>query len=74
MTFFILFCVVFTGSPCLSFDVLRDDLGDSRMAYPHTAYIVAGKPEIMASQTKTDVDITCNTLNIFLILSDKTQS
>ncbi|RKP07271.1 WD40-repeat-containing domain protein [Thamnocephalis sphaerospora] len=28
--------------PCLSFDVLRDDLGEDRSKYPHTAYIVAG--------------------------------
>lgn len=28
--------------PCLSFDVLRDSLGDERRKYPATAYIVAG--------------------------------
>ncbi len=28
--------------PCLSFDVLRDSLGDGRQRYPATAYIVAG--------------------------------
>jgi ribosome assembly protein RRB1 len=28
--------------PCLSFDVLRDALGDGRQTYPATAYIVAG--------------------------------
>ncbi|KAG8920185.1 ribosome biosynthesis protein rrb1 [Tulasnella sp. 417] len=28
--------------PCLSFDVLRDGLGDERRKYPATAYIVAG--------------------------------
>ncbi|TDL28231.1 WD40 repeat-like protein [Rickenella mellea] len=28
--------------PCLSFDVLRDNLGDERQRYPATAYIVAG--------------------------------
>lgn len=28
--------------PCLSFDVLRDNLGDERRRYPATAYIVAG--------------------------------
>jgi ribosome assembly protein RRB1 len=30
------------GWPCLSFDVLRDNLGDNRKRYPATAYIVAG--------------------------------
>lgn len=28
--------------PCLSFDILRDNLGDQRQRYPATAYIVAG--------------------------------
>jgi len=28
--------------PCLSFDVLRDNLGSDRSSFPHTAYIVAG--------------------------------
>ena len=28
--------------PCLSFDVLRDDLGSDRGRFPHTAWIVAG--------------------------------
>ncbi|KAJ7751254.1 WD40-repeat-containing domain protein [Mycena maculata] len=28
--------------PCLSFDVLRDNLGDERQRYPATAYLVAG--------------------------------
>ncbi|TFK30849.1 glutamate-rich WD repeat containing 1 [Coprinopsis marcescibilis] len=28
--------------PCLSFDVLRDNLGDERRRFPATAYIVAG--------------------------------
>lgn len=31
-----------TGAPCLSFDVVRDDLGNDRDAFPMTAYMVAG--------------------------------
>jgi ribosome assembly protein RRB1 len=28
--------------PCLSFDILPDELGDERRSYPHTVYMVAG--------------------------------
>lgn len=31
-----------TGAPCLSFDVISDELGDNRSSYPMTAYVVAG--------------------------------
>lgn len=31
-----------TGAPCLSFDVIKDTLGDNRETYPLSAYIVAG--------------------------------
>jgi len=30
-----------TGSPCLSFDVIKDDLGENRQSFPHSMYIVA---------------------------------
>ena len=31
-----------TGDPCLSFDILADNLGMSRSDYPHTVFIVCG--------------------------------
>lgn len=31
-----------TGAPCLSFDVIQDNLGSNRDSYPMTAYMVAG--------------------------------
>lgn len=31
-----------TGAPCLSFDVIQDNLGDIRDTFPMTTYIVAG--------------------------------
>ncbi|ELT91552.1 hypothetical protein CAPTEDRAFT_155831 [Capitella teleta] len=31
-----------TGAPCLSFDVIEDNLGDKREEFPLTAYIIAG--------------------------------
>lgn len=31
-----------TGAPCLSFDIIPDNLGATREAYPMTGYIVAG--------------------------------
>lgn len=31
-----------TGAPCLSFDIIKDKLGDSRDNYPLTMYLLAG--------------------------------
>lgn len=33
---------LFPGAPCLSFDILRDDLGERREEFPMTCYLVAG--------------------------------
>lgn len=31
-----------TGAPCLSFDIIKDNLGNNRETYPLTSYLVAG--------------------------------
>lgn len=31
-----------TTAPCLSFDIIKDDLGENRTDFPHTCYAVAG--------------------------------
>lgn len=41
--------------PCLSFDVLRDSLGDERQRYPATAYVVAGSQAASASSNEISV-------------------
>ena len=41
--------------PCLSFDVLRDSLGDERQRYPMTAYIVSGTQADVAKNNTVTV-------------------
>ncbi|KAH7930508.1 WD40 repeat-like protein [Leucogyrophana mollusca] len=41
--------------PCLSFDVLRDNLGDERQRYPATAYLVSGTQAALASKNELSV-------------------
>ncbi|THH06342.1 hypothetical protein EW145_g4146 [Phellinidium pouzarii] len=41
--------------PCLSFDVLRDNLGDERQRYPASAYIVAGTQADVAKNNELSV-------------------
>lgn len=41
--------------PCLSFDVLRDNLGDERQRFPATAYIVAGTQADTAKSNEISV-------------------
>ena len=36
--------------PCLSFDMVRDDLGGPRAAFPHTVFMVAGTQAAQARQ------------------------
>ncbi|KAI1793164.1 glutamate-rich WD repeat containing [Ganoderma leucocontextum] len=44
-----------TNWPCLSFDVLRDSLGDQRQRYPATAYIVTGTQAQVAKDNELHV-------------------
>lgn len=41
--------------PCLSFDILRDNLGDQRQRFPATTYIVAGTQADVAKNNKVMV-------------------
>ena len=41
--------------PCLSFDVLRDNLGDGRQKFPATAYVVAGTQADVAKNNEVYV-------------------
>ncbi|PCH34052.1 glutamate-rich WD repeat-containing protein [Wolfiporia cocos MD-104 SS10] len=41
--------------PCLSFDVLRDNLGDERQRFPATTYIVAGTQADIAKNNELSV-------------------
>ncbi|KAG5720994.1 Ribosome assembly protein rrb1 [Termitomyces sp. T112] len=41
--------------PCLSFDILRDNLGDERQRYPATAYIVTGTQADLANSNEVVV-------------------
>lgn len=38
--------------PCLSFDHLKDHLGNDRQSYPHTSYMVAGTQADIASRNE----------------------
>lgn len=39
---FVFKSITLTGAPCLSFDVIQDNLGNNREKFPLTCYIVAG--------------------------------
>ncbi|KAJ8949993.1 hypothetical protein NQ318_002403 [Aromia moschata] len=41
-TAYIMYHQAQTNAPCLSFDIIKDHLGDNRETFPLTAYIVAG--------------------------------
>lgn len=41
-----------TGAPCLSFDIVRDQLGENRETFPQSCYIVAGTQAAKAHVNK----------------------
>lgn len=41
--------------PCLSFDILRDNLGNERQRYPATAYLVTGTQADVAKNNEISV-------------------
>lgn len=41
-----------TGAPCLSFDIIGDQLGENREIFPQTCYIVAGTQAAKAHVNK----------------------
>lgn len=41
-TAYIMYHQAQTSAPCLSFDIIRDSLGDNRETFPLTTYLVAG--------------------------------
>ena len=41
--------------PCLSFDILRDQLGQGRSKFPHTMYLAAGTQADMAKHNKISI-------------------
>ncbi|XP_067935012.1 glutamate-rich WD repeat-containing protein 1-like [Watersipora subatra] len=51
-----------TGAPCLSFDILKDALGDKRESYPMTNYIVAGT---QAERSHTNAVIVMKLSNMY---------
>ncbi len=44
-----------TEWPCLSFDILRDNLGDARQRFPHTMYMVCGSQADRSSNNKVTI-------------------
>lgn len=59
-----------TGAPCLSFDIIPDELGECREKYPLTAYMVAGT---QASRTHVNNLIVMKMHNLHKTQEDEDQ-
>lgn len=55
-----------TGAPCLSFDIVLDDLGNNRDTYPMTAYIVAGTQAAKAHVNRYNSELQFGPIRIIL--------
>ena len=44
-----------TEWPCLSFDIIRDNLGDARQRFPHTMFMVCGSQADRSSNNKVTI-------------------
>lgn len=44
-----------TEWPCLSFDILRDNMGDARQRFPHTMFMVCGSQADRSSNNKITI-------------------
>ncbi|CAH0547131.1 unnamed protein product [Brassicogethes aeneus] len=61
-TAYVLYHQAQTSAPCLSFDVINDNLGDNRDTYPLTSFIVAGT---QASQAQVNNIIVMKLSNLY---------
>ena len=55
-------CQLVVGAPCLSFDIVDDDLGGKREAYPHTCFLVSGT-QAARSHTNNVIVMKMHNLN-----------
>lgn len=60
-TAYIMYHQAQTSAPCLSFDIIRDNLGDDRETFPMTAYIASGT---QASKSHTNSVIVMKLSNL----------
>ena len=58
---YVLYHTAQTGSPCLSFDIINDNLGSDRSSFPLTAYAVAGT---QAEQTNKNILLVMKMSNL----------